>query len=149
MSTDETVTRDLVKTLENGREGFEKASKKLMESNEPQIAETFAGFARDRVRMSAELTALAGSYGDIVQEGSTPAGAIHRGWMAVKDGLSGHDAKGVLDAAAQGEDHAVQEYERASHEDLSPGLREVVTRQMADVTSARDHVRTLQETHAR
>ena len=149
MSTDETVTRDLVKTLENGREGFEKASKKLMETNEPLMAETFAGYARDRVRMSAELEALAGGYGDNVQEGSTPAGAMHRSWMAVKDTLSGHDAKGVLGAAAQGEDHAVTEYEKASREDLSPGLREIVFRQMADVTSARNHVRTLQENHAK
>ncbi len=149
MSIDEKVTKDLVKTLENGKEGFEKAAKKLADSNESELATRFSAYARDRARMSGELTALAHAYGDPVDEDSTGAGAVHRGWMAVKDALSGHDAKGVLDASLQGEDHAVSEYEKAIGEDLSPGLREIVARQMADVTKVRDEVRTLQAAHSR
>lgn len=148
MSIDEKVTKDLVKTLENGREGFEKASKLLADTNESELATKFAGYARDRARMSSELTALAGAYGDDADEESTPAGAVHRGWMAVKDALSGHDAKGVLKASLQGEDHAVTEYEKASKEELSPGLRTIVARQMEDVTKVRDEVRSLQESHS-
>ena len=147
MSTDEAMTQDLVMTLENGKEGFEKAAKKLAETNEPQLAETFSGYARDRARMSAELVGLAGTYGDQIRETSTTAGAVHRGWMAVKDALSGHDAKGVLDAAVQGEEHAVSEFEKALREDLSPGMRDVVSRQLAEVARVRDHVRRLQQAH--
>ena len=54
--------------------------------------------------------------------------------------LAGSDADGVLEAAAQGEDHAVEEYESAMQADVSDGLRTVITRQFADVKAARDFV---------
>ncbi|HQZ32771.1 MAG TPA: PA2169 family four-helix-bundle protein [Ilumatobacteraceae bacterium] len=140
MSVDETVTQDLIKTLENGREGFQRAAEKLADSNEPALAAEFTTFSEQRGRFASELTAMAASYGDPVDKRSTLPGALHRGWMAVKDMLSGSDASGVLDAAAQGEDHAVEEYETALKADISDGLRTVVNRQFADVKAARDRV---------
>ena len=46
-----------------------------------------------------------------------------------------------------GEDHAVSEYEDAMKADISAGLRTVLTRQFAEVSSARDRVKTLAEQH--
>ena len=54
---------------------------------------------------------------------------MHRGWLSLKDALTGDDAGAVLKAAATGEDHAVSEYEKALEMDLSAGFREVVARQ--------------------
>jgi hypothetical protein len=43
-----------------------------------------------------------------------------------------------------GEDHAISEFEAALEQDLSPGFREVVSRQHAAVVAAREEVKALQ-----
>ncbi|WP_235498914.1 PA2169 family four-helix-bundle protein [Knoellia sp. Soil729] len=68
---------------------------------------------------------------------------MHRGWISLKDALTGADAAGVLGAAVTGEDHAVSEYETALEQELSAGFREVVARQHQAVVSARDAVKAL------
>ena len=69
---------------------------------------------------------------------------MHRGWISLKDALTGDDADGVLKAALTGEDHAVSEYEKALQQDLSAGFREVVSRQHGAVVAARAEVKALQ-----
>jgi uncharacterized protein (TIGR02284 family) len=141
MSTDEQVSKDLIETLENGKEGFAKGAERLAETDRPDLSSRFRELSSQRSTMAEELRGLAAAYGDQIKESGSVAGAVHRGWMAVKDALSGSDAEGVLDAAEQGEDHAVAAYKQALDEDLSSELRTVVQRQFADVTAAHDWVR--------
>lgn len=140
MSVDEAVTEDLIKTLENGHVGFQRAAEKLLSANEPQLSAEFAKFSEQRGQFATELAQLAAGYGDQVEQRSTVPGALHRGWMAVKDMLAGSDSDGVLDAAARGEDHAVEQYESALKERVSDGLRTVLARQYVQVQVARDFV---------
>lgn len=102
----------------------------------------------DRGEFSAELESMAAAYGDDIDEDGSAGGAIHRGWMAVKDAISGSDPSGVLDAAEQGEAHAVSEYQDALGKDISPELRSVVERQFAAVQQAHDEVTSLRNPHA-
>lgn len=148
MSTDARVTKDLIETLEDGVKGFESAAQKLEESGRSEVAREFRRFGEQRRKFSTELEALAARYGDDIDESGSVAGAIHRGWMAVKDALSGDDIEGVLDAAEQGEDHAVSEYEKALAENISAELRSTVTRQFQEVKQAHDVVRGLRNAHA-
>ena len=82
-------------------------------------------------------------YGDDVDESGSVAATVHRGWISLKDALTGDDAGSVLGAAVTGEDHAVSEYEKAEKADLSAGFRAVVTRQHAAIVAARDEVKAL------
>ncbi|MCU1386785.1 MAG: hypothetical protein JWL72_123 [Ilumatobacteraceae bacterium] len=143
MSTDEKTTSDLIETLKNGEEGFRKAAEKLADGQRADLSNEFMSFSQQRSRFSAELAEMAKSYGDHVPERSTVPGAMHRGWMAVKDALTGDSPEAVLKAAVTGEDHAVMEFEDAMKADISDGLRAVVSRQLADVTSTRDRVKML------
>ena len=146
MSTDETVTKDLIQTLEDGKEGFAKGAEKLESSKEPQLAATFRRYSEQRASFSAELDDLAAAYGDQIDQSGSVAGAIHRGWMSLKDALAGDDPDGVLDVAEQGEDHAVKEYERAlANDDISEGLRVVVARQASEIGAAHAQVRLLRD----
>jgi uncharacterized protein (TIGR02284 family) len=148
-STDHAVTLDLIETLEDGKKGFSDAAEKLAESNRSDLASKFRNFSSQREQFAAELRQMAGNYGDSTkgEKGST-AGALHRGWMAVKDALSGSDPDGVLDAAEQGEDHAVSEYERAlDNADISIDLRNVIERQYAEVQAAHNEVRSLRDSN--
>ena len=144
MSVDESVTKDLVQILEDGKEGFAKAADKVAD-DAPEVATKLREFSAQRDRFSAELRGLAKNYGDEVKDSGSVSGAVHRGWMALKDALSGSDASGVLDAAEQGEDHAVRAYKKALDEDLSEPLRAVVARQAADVQVAHDAVKAMRD----
>lgn len=146
-STDETVTKDLVKTLEDGEKGFAQGAEKLEETDAPDLARTFREFSAQRASFSAELRGLAADYGDKIDESGSAAAAVHRGWMSLKDALSGSDPKGVLDAAEQGEDHAVKEYRKALDADISAELRSVVQRQSTEVKAAHDRVKALRDAH--
>lgn len=148
MSTDRRVTKDLIETLEDGKQGFAQAADQLTDSDRPELSTTMRHYADQRARFSTELELLAATYGDDIDEDGSAAAAVHRGWMVVKDALTGSDPEGVLDAAEQGEDHAVSEYQNALEQDISPKLRSVVERQLAEIRSAHDEVKQLRNAHA-
>jgi uncharacterized protein (TIGR02284 family) len=146
MSTDETVTKDLVQTCHDGSDGFAKAAERLADAGRADLADQFRGFGSERATFASELEQMAAQYGDDADKSGSVAGAVHRGWMAVKDALAGSgDPEGVLDAAEQGEDHAKREYEKALDQDISPTLRAVVERQYQAVQRAHDTVRSLRD----
>jgi len=147
MSTDARVAKDLVETLKDGRDGFTAAAERLRGSDQPELATTMQRLAEQRAQFAGEIVAMGHDYGDDVDESGSAAGALHRGWLKVKDAVTGDDAGSVLGAAVTGEDHAVSEYEKALGEDLSDGFRSVLQRQHASVVAARDEVSQLQDAH--
>lgn len=145
MSDDKQVAKELVETLKDGERGFASAAEKLRDSDRAEWAATLQRLSEQRAGFHREIVALGHEYGDDVDESGTLTAALHRGWISLKDALSGDDAGRVLGAAATGEDHAVSEYEKALQQDLSRGFREVVSRQHAAVVTARDEVKALQK----
>lgn len=145
MTDDAQVAKELVETLKDGERGFASAAEKLRDSDRPAWAATLQRLSEQRAGFCREIVELGHEYGDDVDESGSVAAALHRGWISLKDALSGDDAGAVLSAAATGEDHAVSEYEKALERDLSPGFREVVSRQHAAVLAARDEVKALQK----
>ena len=144
MSDDAKVAKDLVETLKDGERGFAAAAEKLRDSDRAQWATTLDRLAEQRIGFRREIVAMGHDYGDDVDESGSAAAALHRGWISLKDALTGDDAGSVLGAAVTGEDHAVSEYEKALEMDLSDGFRQVVARQHAAVVAARDEVKALQ-----
>ena len=145
MSTDRKVTKDHIETLEDGRKGFADAAEKLADTNRADLAPKFRELAEQRAGFSAELETMAATYGDDIDEDGSVLAAAHRGWMSLKDALAGADPDGVLDAAEQGEDHAVSEYKKALDEDISENLRQTIQRQFTSIQSAHDEVKRLRD----
>ena len=148
MSTDEKITKDLVQTCKDGREGFAKAADKLAKDGRDDIAARFREFSTQRERFVTELEQLAGAYGDDADKSGSVAAAAHRGWMTLKDALTGSGPEAVLDVAEQGEDHAKSEYKKALDADITAGLRTVVARQYTEVQQTHDIVRDLRDAYA-
>ena len=144
MSDDAQAAKDLVETLKDGENGFASAAEKLRDSDRPEWATTLDRLSEQRAGFRREIVALGNEYGEDVDESGSAAAALHRGWISLKDAMTGDDAGSVLGAAVSGEDHAVSEYEKALEQDLSAGFREVVSRQHATVVAARDEVKALQ-----
>jgi len=63
--------------------------------------------------------------------------------MTLKDALTKDDAKAVLEVAQQGDEHAIKEYENALDDDISAGLRSVVSRQLSAICIAHANLKTL------
>jgi uncharacterized protein (TIGR02284 family) len=143
MSADQKTTEDLTRIAEDGKDGYAKAADELADSDRPELAEVFRGYSQQRAGFSAELQELAHAYGDEVKDSGTVAAAIHRGWLALRDAVTGSGPDSVLKTALQGEDHAITAYEKALAEDISEGSRTVFSRQLAEVRSARDRVQEL------
>jgi uncharacterized protein (TIGR02284 family) len=148
MSTDQQVTKDLIETLEDGKNGFATAAEKLAESDRAQVVSRFHEFSKQRGQFAAELRSMASDHGDEIKESGSVGAALHRGWMTIKDAVTGSDAGAILDVAEQGEDHAVSEYERAlDNEEISIDLRNVIQRQYVSVKAAHDEVRALRDSN--
>lgn len=141
-----TILEDLVVTLEDGREGFQKAAERLDDDGYPDLAMRMTQLSDQRARLSAELREIALTDGiDIEAEGSVGA-AAHRGWMTLTDTLTGDDPHAVLSAAESGEDHAVTEFAKALESDELPNnWRPVIVAQAETVRSAHDEVRALRD----
>src|SRR5690606_27428727 len=101
MQTDTTaaVLEDLIETLEDGRKGFEQAAERIENSDEPSIAIDLRRFSQERAEFSVELREVATRYGFEIDEEGSMAGSLHRGWLSLKDALTGDDPKAVLEAA--------------------------------------------------
>ena len=113
MSDDEKVAKDLVETLKDGERGFAAAAEKLRDSDRAEWATTLQRLAEQRAGFRREIVGMGHEYGDDVDESGSVAASLHRGWISLKDALTGDDAGSVLGAAVTGEDHAVSEYEKA------------------------------------
>lgn len=140
------VLEDLVPTLEDGREGFTIVAESLEESGRIDLADRMREFGSERALMSEELRRLAADHGEEIEPNGSAAGAAHRGWISVKDALTGDDPHGMLAAAEEGEDHAVKVYEEAlERADLTSSLRALVADQAARVRETHDQVRALRD----
>lgn len=147
MST-KSVLNDLIETLADGREGFAKGAEKLSDDGRDDLARTFRELSEQRSRFADELRQVGRQLGEDIDETGSLGGALHRGWMSIKDALSGDDPGGVLDAAEQGEDHAKSEYADAlDGDDLPPQVRVVVERQAGEISAAHERVRELRDAH--
>lgn len=73
------------------------------------------------------------------------AGAMHRGWVAVKGTLSAYSDKAILEETERGEDLALSAYRKALDESLPAEVRQVVARQIEGVKRNHEQVRMLRD----
>jgi uncharacterized protein (TIGR02284 family) len=139
------VLQDLIETLEDGRKGFAQSAEKLAEAGRNDLAERMREFSNQRTRYSAELRSLATGQGIMIEEDGSIAGAVHRGWIAVKDAVSSNEVGAVLGAAETGEDAATKQYRDALAAELPPQIRAVVAEQAIAIEAAHDEVRALRD----
>ena len=144
-SPDEKAAKELVETLRDGEKGFATLAEKVQDGEHAEWATTLRRLSEQRAGFAREIIDLGHDYGDDVDESGTATAALHRGWLSLKDALTGDDPGAALGAAVTGEDHAISEYEKALEQDLSDGFRTVVQRQKAAVEAARDEVKALQQ----
>ena len=141
----EATINDIIQTLEDGQKGFATAAEKAQTDGRDDLALEFRQYSEQRATFSNQLRRHAADRGLDVDSGPSVAGTMHRGWMKLKDALSGADVSGVLEAAEQGEDHAVAEYVRALDDDIDGELRALLGQQFTEIQATHDRVRNLRD----
>ena len=131
----------LIETCNDGAKGFETAAKELRDTSTRQL---FQQYAQERSQFADELRAEVQRLGGRPEEGGSVSGAMHRGWMNIKDAVAGHDDKAIIAEAERGEDVAVASYQSALKEGLPADVEPTVRRQFGEVKAAHDRVRDLE-----
>ena len=144
MSNDDIIDtlNDLIETCKDGEYGFRTSAEYLRDAS---IKQTFVNRAEDCRQAAAELQALVARFGGKAEDSGSAAGALHRGWVAVKGVLAGYTDKAILEETERGEDTALASYRKALDKGLPPDVRAVVERQYEGVKRNHLQVRTLRD----
>ncbi len=142
------VMNDLIETCRDGEQGFSSAAER---ADRPDLKQLFTTLSSQRAGFTHELEVQVERLGGKPADMGHVAGAVHRGWMAVKSTVTSDDDGAILDECERGEDHAKKAYADALGKALPSDLRPLITRQADDVRAAHDRVRDLrnqqQEAH--
>ncbi len=136
MPNDDEFIEDLVRTAEDGRDGYAKGAEHVAGDDE-ELASILRRYSEQRDQFQTQLRGVENKYGEDNDSGGSLSAAAHRGWLALKDVVTGSGPSAVLKAAIQGEDHAVERYEGALAGDLSPKMRSLVELQLDEIKRSR------------
>lgn len=141
---DKTIStlNDLIETSKDGERGFMKAAQDAIS---PELKSVFTEAARRCREAISELQALVRSLGGDPDKSGSISGAIHRGWVSLREAVSSHDDEAILEECERGEDYAKSQYRKALESDLPFAVREVVDRQGRGVIANHDRVRALRD----
>src|SRR5207237_1140875 len=110
-----------------------------------ELKSFFSEGAQRCAQAARELQDLVRSLGGDPERTGSTAAAMHRGWMNVKEAVTGRDEKAILDEVERGEDYAKAAYRKALEQNLPANLKSVVERQYQGVLANHDKVKALRE----
>jgi uncharacterized protein (TIGR02284 family) len=134
--------QDLAECAKDGEYGFRACAE---QAKRQDLKSTFLQRADDCRRAAQELNEQIRSLGGSIEEHGSAAGALHRGWVAVKATLSTYDDKAVLEECERGEDNAKARYAKALKQPLPAGVKLIVERQMQGLQRNHDQIKMLRD----
>ncbi len=131
---------DLIETCKDGEQGFRTAAEGVGNS---ELRTLFNMYAQQRARMGAELN------NEVLRRGGDPAktghvsATFHRGWIDLKQAVTGKNETSIIDECERGEDSAKANYENALKKTLPSDLLSLVQQQFSEVKDAHDRIRAM------
>ena len=134
---DITVLNTLIATTLDSVKGYRDAC----EDGDGTHRGLFSTMADERSRVASELQAHVRSHGGDAEEHSSTAGALHRGFMNLKEKVVSRDEKAIVEEVERGEDYLKNKYELALKDDeLSADCRQAIERAYQSVREGHDRV---------
>ncbi|MES2186197.1 MAG: PA2169 family four-helix-bundle protein [Pseudomonadota bacterium] len=133
---------DLIETSHDGEYGFRELAD---HTQSPDLKQTFLRRAEEIRASTADLRTEVSALGGKPGDGGTAAGALHRGWVALRSVLSTSTDQALLDEAERGEDSALARYRKAARQDLPPTARALVERQLQGAQRNHDQIKMLRD----
>ncbi|WP_309571411.1 PA2169 family four-helix-bundle protein [Deinococcus sp.] len=131
----------LLGTLRDGEKGFAEAAEHV---NDAQLKSLFTERSGQRATLAHEVEAKITALGEKPRDGGSVSAALHRGWINVRDAVTGRDDSQVVAEVERGEDVAVDNYQDVLGEsELPADLRVFVEGQYAKIKASHDEIRDL------
>jgi uncharacterized protein (TIGR02284 family) len=135
---DTATLNTLIGTLIDSVEGYQKAA---ADTRNPSFAEQFNARAQERQQAITKLQATVARMGGNPEDDGTTAGAIHRGWINLKEAVVGHDDQAIVNEVERGEDYLKAKFEAAiKNIDLPAEARVAVEEAWASVRAGHDQM---------
>lgn len=141
-STTLDTLNDLIEVSKDGEYGFRTSAEHMRDT---ELQQLLLRRADECAQAAAELQSLAAQLGGKVETGGSAAGAMHRGWVAIKATLSGYSDAQILEETERGEDVAMKRYAKALQSELTADARLLVERQYLGVQRNHAQVRELRD----
>ncbi len=138
--TEREVLNRLIQTCRDGERGFRYAANHVRDAT---VKSLFLEIASQRDEFAGEILPHAQRLGGAMEPDGSVAGALHRGWMTIKDTMGVHDDAAIIREAERGERAALAAYEDALNGMLPPTARDVIERQCAHVRHSHERVHAL------
>jgi len=140
------VLNDLLEISKDGEEGFERAAAEVEDASvKTTLVQCAASCRSGAQQLATEVRRLGGD----PDKRGTVAGAMHRGWVAAKGAVTGHDTKAVLNECERGEDYAKGRYKKALEVDELPSdVRSLIQHQYQGVLANHDRIKALRDQYA-
>lgn len=131
----------LIETCRDGHAGYRIAAKSV---GDPEIEELLGKFSRQRKQFAEELQEEVERLGGTVaQDHGSVGGALHRGWLKLREEL-GHPSRfEILTECARGEAVSIRHYKEVLQQELPPMTREMLATHLERIIAAKDHVHVL------
>ncbi len=133
---------DLIETSKDGEYGFRTAAEYLRNEETKLL---FNRRADECGQAVSALQSLVVRLGGKAEDSGSVAGALHRGWVAVKGTLAGYSDKAILEETERGEDAALERYRQALAQPLPADILALVERQHEGVKRNHAQVRALRD----
>lgn len=147
MNNEKTVSvlNDLLNITNDRIKGFSKVEDKVWGTYSP-LKGDYDNMVAQSQTMKSELVGLINERGGEPDNTGSTAGAIHRGWIDVKNSFSGDKTESTLENVVFGEEAAIDAYQDALDSgDLCPESSRVVSDQLHRLKSSYNKFNNLNE----
>ena len=135
----------LIATTLDSMKGYRDAS----EDSATKNAALFSEMASERSKVASDLQTQVRALGGDPEDDSSILGALHRGFMNLKDMVTGQDEAAIVNEVERGEDYIKGKFETALNDgNLSAASRSVVETAFTSIKTGHDKMSALKHSIA-
>lgn len=134
------ILHQLIAVCRDGEHGFRTAADMV---RNPKLKSLFAELAAERAAFAEALVPHLQRMGSTADGGGSGAAALHRGWMALKGLVPGHQDHAIVTEAERGEQAALNAYEEALAGMLPPTVTSLIEAQREAMKKANERIRSV------
>jgi len=127
----------LIEACQDGHAGYQVAAHGVTNM---EIKKALGHLARERRQLEDDLRSQIERLGGKPRERGTVTGALHRGWMQLKEQFGHPTPADMLRECTRGEASCIRNYNEALSRGLPDDLRNMVSQQLGRITAARDRL---------
>lgn len=112
--------------------GYEKAAENVKDA---ELKSLFMKYVDQTKKFEEELMPFS-DFSDAEEAGTRPQSDTFRLWMDIKSAITAGSSTAMVNACITGEEAAIRNYEATLEDDLTPEVRTIVSRQLAEIKAA-------------